>query len=137
MTFRRHLWAALAALFAFGILTVASGTVGRPALIALAILAAACTALYYHYRRRYRRTPPEPVTPLRDDRVIPQDVKVAVAVRDKGRCQLRFPGICLGDREIQYDHVIPWSRGGSSKDPDNIQLACSACNKHKSNKVLA
>ena len=75
-----------------------------------------------------------PVTPARDDRVIPQTVKIAVAVRDKGLCQIKGPP-CTVQGEV-YDHKFPWSKGGSSKDPDNIQMACAACNSWKSDKVL-
>lgn len=136
MTLRKHLLAALAALLAFGVLTVVSSTESWAALGALVGLMAAITVLYFHYRRRSARAAIEPLTPFRDDRVIPQDVKIAVTVRDKGVCQLRYAGICLVDKEICFDHKWPHSKGGSSKDPDNIQLACGPCNRHKSDKVL-
>lgn len=136
MNLRRHGIATAVALLAFLVLSLMSGPLGMPILIALAAIMAVCTVLYFHYRRKARRVSIEPVTPSRDDRVIPQAVKIAVTLRDKGRCQLGYPGICLVDQDIQFDHIIAWSNGGSSKDPDNIQCACGPCNRHKSNKVL-
>lgn len=136
MTFRKHLAGAAAALLAFGLFTLVTSSQGLAALVAAGIILAALTVLYFHYRRRNAIEIIKPVTPGRDDRVIPQDVRIAVAIRDKGVCQLQYPGICILNRELQYDHRYPWSKGGSSKDPDNIQLACKPCNKHKSDRVL-
>ena len=62
----------------------------------------------------------------RPSRHIPQDVKIAVSVRDSGKCR-----ICGSTKGLQYDHIIPWSRGGSSIDPDNIQLLCGYHNRLK------
>lgn len=136
MTPRRHLYALLAALMAFGILTLMSGAFGLPELITLIVLAGVCTTLYFHYRRKSARVEMVPVTPARDDRVIPRDVRVAVIVRDGGKCQLKYPGICLVDKQIDIDHIYPHSKGGSSKDMNNLQCACHPCNAHKSDKVL-
>lgn len=63
-------------------------------------------------------------------RSIPQWVKIAVATRDGGTCRG-----CGSDYELQYDHVIPFSRGGSS-DVNNIQLLCGRCNRRKSNRYI-
>lgn len=61
----------------------------------------------------------------RNSRVIPQDVKIAVTVRDQGKC------VQCGSREdLHYDHKIPWSRGGAST-VNNIQLLCGRCNRRK------
>jgi hypothetical protein len=121
-------------MLAFIVLSLLSGPLGLPVLYALAAVAAACSGLFLHYRRRAARAVIEPVTPLRDDRVIPQDVKIAVAVRDKGLCQIKGPP-CTVQGQV-YDHKFPHSKGGSSKDPDNIQMACKACNLWKSDKIL-
>lgn len=141
MNLKRHGIAALIALVAFGVFTLVSGSAGLPALYAMAGLALAILGLYFHYRRRTARRAGvlavAPVVPgLRDDRVIPRDVRVFVIARDNGKCQLRYPGICLVDKEIDIDHRYPWAKGGSSKDPDNLQCACHPCNQKKSDKVL-
>ena len=60
-----------------------------------------------------------------NSRVIPQAVKIAVALRDQGRCVE-----CGADEDLQYDHKVPWSRGGSST-VNNIQLLCGSCNRRK------
>lgn len=136
MDLKRHLIAAGIALLAFLVLSLLSGPLGMPVLYAMAAIALASTAAYFHYRRRARREALTPTTPGRDDRVIPRDVRTFVIARDGGRCQLRYPGICLVDKQIDIDHIYPWSKGGSSKDPANLQCACHPCNARKSDKVL-
>lgn len=141
MTIPKHLWAALAALLAFGILTVTSSTESWAAVGATAALALACTTLYFHYRRRLARAVIEPLTPSRDDRVIPQDLRIQVALRDEGQCTCRGAcghhiTRCGATENLQYDHRFPWSQGGSSKDLDNIYLMCKPCNQAKGAKIL-
>ena len=67
----------------------------------------------------------------RSSRSIPQDVKIAVAVRDEGLCQ--HCGTSAGP--MQYDHVIPYSVGGDNS-VENIQLLCRRCNAAKSNRYV-
>jgi HNH endonuclease len=67
----------------------------------------------------------------RRSRSIPQDVKIAVAVRDEGLCQ--HCGTSTGP--MQYDHVIPYSMGGDNS-VENIQLLCRRCNAAKSNRYV-
>lgn len=67
---------------------------------------------------------------VRDSRTIPQSVKIAVSARDGGRCRM-----CGSREDLQYDHIFPWSRGGSSTDPNNIQLLCGRHNRAKSDRV--
>ena len=38
----------------------------------------------------------------------------------------------IPDEEVNFDHIIPWSKGGSS-DYNNIRLLCEKCNKKRSN----
>lgn len=56
---------------------------------------------------------------------IPDDVKQYVMKRDSGLCQG-----CGSTEEIQYDHIIPVSRGGSS-NVENLQILCGPCNRRK------
>ena len=64
-------------------------------------------------------------------RSIPQSVKIAVATRDGGTCRQ-----CGSTYELQYDHIVPYSLGGSSDDVSNIQLLCGRCNRRKSNRYV-
>ena len=61
----------------------------------------------------------------RNTRSIPQDVKIAVAARDGGRCRQ-----CGSAADLHFDHVIPWSKGGANT-VTNIQLLCGPCNRRK------
>lgn len=61
----------------------------------------------------------------RNTRAIAQDVKVAVAARDGGKCRQ-----CGSAQELHFDHVIPWSRGGANTI-SNLQLLCGPCNRRK------
>lgn len=63
---------------------------------------------------------------LEHNRLIPTAVKVAVYARDKGKCVK-----CGSTNNLHYDHIIPFSKGGSSIDPNNIQLLCAKCNLKK------
>jgi hypothetical protein len=65
-----------------------------------------------------------------DDRIIPSWVKLEVWKRDKGRCVK-----CGAQTHLHFDHIIPYSRGGSSKDPVNIQLLCLRHNLQKHAKI--
>lgn len=66
-----------------------------------------------------------PPTGERNTRSIPQDVKIAVSVRDGGRCRQ-----CGSAADLHFDHVIPWSKGGANTVA-NIQLLCGPCNRRK------
>ena len=56
---------------------------------------------------------------------IPDDVKMLVWDRDRGRCRK-----CGSNHELQFDHVIPISMGGAST-PENLQVLCGRCNRAK------
>jgi hypothetical protein len=62
-------------------------------------------------------------------RYISNDVKAAVIRRDEGRCV-----VCSATEDIQFDHIIPWSKGGSNNQ-ENIQVLCGDCNRRKSNSI--
>jgi len=57
---------------------------------------------------------------------IPDEVKMFVWQRDGGRCAK-----CGGQEKLEYDHIIPISKGGSNT-ARNIQLLCENCNRSKS-----
>lgn len=64
------------------------------------------------------------------DRVIPSAVKLEVWKRDKGECVL-----CGSKENLHFDHVIPYSQGGSSRDPKNIQILCAKHNLEKKDRI--
>lgn len=61
---------------------------------------------------------------------IPSDVKMAVWQRDQGRCAK-----CGSQAKLEYDHIIPVSKGGSNAER-NIQLLCEHCNRIKSANIV-
>jgi hypothetical protein len=63
-------------------------------------------------------------------RVIPSAVKLVVWRRDGGKCAK-----CGATKNLHFDHIIPWSLGGSSSDSANIQLLCAAHNLEKSDSI--
>ena len=60
---------------------------------------------------------------------IPEDVRFFVWRRDGGKCVK-----CGGKENLEFDHIIPISKGGSSTER-NIQLLCEQCNREKSAKI--
>jgi len=68
----------------------------------------------------------ESVEDLAHARLIPTSVKLEVWKRDKGQCQK-----CGSKDNLHFDHIIPFSRGGSSITPQNIQLLCARHNIQK------
>jgi len=68
----------------------------------------------------------------RKGRDIPDKTKLRVVRRDNYTCQLC--GKHLKDDELEFDHIIPISRGGSSEE-HNIRLTCFGCNRNKSDRV--
>jgi hypothetical protein len=62
-------------------------------------------------------------------RGIPPEVRRAVWVRDQGRCVR-----CGGRERLEFDHIIPFSRGGSDTER-NLELLCENCNRAKSNLI--
>jgi len=70
-------------------------------------------------------------------RYVPQDVKIAVAIRDQGRCTDidRFGRRCTATTNLQYDHrFIPFSFGGTQRIW-NLTLYCKTHNLAKSNEI--
>lgn len=64
------------------------------------------------------------------DRYIPSRIRAHVYQRDRGRCS-----ICQSTRDLHFDHIIPVSKGGSSKSAKNIQLLCSKHNLRKADRI--
>jgi len=61
---------------------------------------------------------------------IPDHVKAAVHHRDKGKCQqCGYEG-----PYIEYDHIIPRSKGGQNT-VENVQILCRMCNLKKGDRV--
>lgn len=63
-------------------------------------------------------------------RVIPTNVKLEVWKRDGRKCV-----ICGATDELHFDHIIPYSRGGTSVTAENIQLLCARHNIQKSDRI--
>ncbi|NUM44927.1 MAG: HNH endonuclease [Anaerolineales bacterium] len=60
---------------------------------------------------------------------IPKEVQIFVWRRDNGRCVE-----CGNSDKLEFDHIIPISKGGSNT-ARNIQLLCEKCNRKKSNNI--
>ena len=73
-------------------------------------------------------------SPVRTDamrrRVIPTPIKLEVWKRDAGQCV-----ICGAVDELHFDHVVPFSKGGTSLVADNIQLLCARHNLEKHDRI--
>lgn len=73
---------------------------------------------------------PEAGVDIDHNRVIPARVKREVWERDDGQCVK-----CGSSENLHFDHVIPFSKGGSSLVPENIQLLCARHNLEKRDKI--
>lgn len=56
-----------------------------------------------------------------------------VLMRDDFKC--RYCGIKAGEKELEVDHIIPKSRGGSN-NLENLVTSCFECNRGKRDKSL-
>jgi len=63
-------------------------------------------------------------------RIIPSAVKIEVWRRDGGKCVT-----CGATNELHFDHIVPYSKGGSSLVASNIQLLCIRHNLEKSDRI--
>jgi hypothetical protein len=64
-------------------------------------------------------------------RIIPSHVKLAVWKRDGGACIQ-----CGSKQNLHFDHILPYSKGGTSDLEENIQLLCMRHNIQKGAKLL-
>jgi hypothetical protein len=67
---------------------------------------------------------------IKRNRLIPTDVKMEVWKRDKGKCVL-----CGSEENLHFDHVLPFSKGGTSLLAANIQILCATHNLQKRDKI--
>jgi hypothetical protein len=67
---------------------------------------------------------------LDHNRMIPTSVKLEVWKRDKGRCVQ-----CGSTDNLHFDHILPYSKGGTSLKAENIQLLCARHNLIKHDKI--
>ena len=63
-------------------------------------------------------------------RIIPTPVKLEVWKRDGGKCR-----VCGAEDELHFDHIIPYSRGGTSMTAENVQLLCARHNLAKGSRI--
>ncbi len=62
-------------------------------------------------------------------RHISNKVRSQVWARDNGQCVY-----CNSSEDLQFDHIIPFSKGGSNA-AENLQILCKICNQNKSDKI--
>lgn len=63
-------------------------------------------------------------------RIIPTDIKLSVWKRDGGKCTM-----CGATNELHFDHILPYSKGGTSLKAENVQLLCARHNLQKSSRI--
>lgn len=68
---------------------------------------------------------------LEHNRMIPTSVKLEVWRRDKGRCVQ-----CGSTDNLHFDHILPFSKGGTSLKSENIQLLCARHNLEKHDHII-
>lgn len=89
--------------------------------------------MVYKFRLRLLEDETQPSayrSDLDQTRMIPSDVKLKVWRRDGGKCVK-----CGATDNLHFDHVIPYSKGGTSLDSSNIQLLCLRHNLEKRDKI--
>lgn len=78
----------------------------------------------------------EPFTETKErrrlSRNIPRNIMIKVVRRDGNICQIC--GKTLMDDKIEFDHIIPLSKGGSTTE-SNLRVTCEECNKRKRGKI--
>ncbi len=63
-------------------------------------------------------------------RVIPTHVKLEVWRRDGGKC-----AVCGAADELHFDHILPFSKGGTSLTAGNVQILCARHNLMKRDRI--
>jgi hypothetical protein len=67
---------------------------------------------------------------VKRSRIIPSSIKLEVWKRDNGMCVQ-----CQSKDELHFDHILPFSKGGTSIIVENVQLLCARHNLEKSAKI--
>jgi hypothetical protein len=85
----------------------------------------------YLVRLANKKTQPSTaaMTPLYERLPIPERVRNEVWRRDQGECAR-----CGSRERLEYDHIIPVSKGGSNT-ARNIELLCQSCNGAKGARI--
>lgn len=77
----------------------------------------------------------EPLTETKElrkiSRSIPRATQFKVLKRENQICSIC--GKSVKDENVEFDHIIPWVKGGSS-DEHNVTLLCKECNRKKGEK---
>lgn len=77
----------------------------------------------------------EPLTETKElrniSRTIPRSVQFKVLKRENQICS--ECGQATQDEDVEFDHIIPWSKGGCSDD-HNVRLLCRPCNRKRGNR---
>ncbi len=68
---------------------------------------------------------------LAHNRMIPTSVKLEVWRRDNGKCVT-----CGSSDNLHFDHILPFSKGGTSLKVENIQLLCARHNLQKRDNII-
>lgn len=71
-------------------------------------------------------------------RRIPRRLKDEVWHRDHGSCAFVSSNgrRCLERGGLEYDHILPWAKGGRSDDASNIRLLCRAHNQLEARRIF-
>ena len=73
----------------------------------------------------------QPVRPaIERRRLIPTQVKLEVWKRDGGKCSR-----CGAIDELHFDHIVSYSKGGTSLTAENVQLLCARHNLEKRDRI--
>lgn len=112
-----------------GLLTIAVVVAGGPGALpgALVLVAVAIWAL--PRRHRSHASADQRSGPRYRRRSIPIAVRHEVWLRDGGVCSN-----CGSDDELEFDHIVPVSRGGSNTAV-NVELLCQTCNRRKGARI--
>jgi len=67
---------------------------------------------------------------------IPRELRERVSSQARDRCGYCLSATAIVGAPMEIDHLIPESLGGVTEE-ENLWLACSLCNDHKSNRIAA